>query len=285
MGENKDILHTKWVEGTLSEKERLAYESSKDGKVISDIINEVDSWLLPPISIDYHRVKEKLVNKSIVKPIVMYRKLVVAAGLILVGILSFVFYSLAGESMKVIFPDGTTALMNGNSYISFNENNWKENRSLTIKGQAIFDVDIKGPFRVNFNGGVVNVLGTKFEVLAVDNYSKIKCYEGVVNVIFDTTSKILNANQSIDTYYHTNMVEFKEHTWNEEHTQFTNASLMEVLASLSLNYDYQFDYSHINVSKLFTGQFINSNGPMALKMVFEALNIKYTQKGKLITLQ
>jgi len=55
-------------------------------------------------------------------------------------------------------------VLNSKSTISFNKTDWKNNRQLTLDGEAYFKVEKGSTFTVNTNNGSVTVLGTQFNV-------------------------------------------------------------------------------------------------------------------------
>ena len=79
------------------------------------------------------------------------------------------------ETMTIKLPDGTKAILNGNSSLSYHKSNWEEERKVEIEGQVFFDIEKKGAFEVAFEGGYVSVLGTEFDVLVSDGFNSIKC--------------------------------------------------------------------------------------------------------------
>lgn len=69
---------------------------------------------------------------------------------------------------ETTLPDGTKVFLNYNSSISYPESFVGDLRSVTLKGEAFFDVkpDASHPFVIDANGTQVRVLGTSFNVKA-----------------------------------------------------------------------------------------------------------------------
>lgn len=73
---------------------------------------------------------------------------------------------LYGSKSKITLPDGSTVHLNSGSILSYPAQFATDNRKVSIKGEAYFEVqkDPKHPFLVRTNGVTVRVLGTKFNV-------------------------------------------------------------------------------------------------------------------------
>ncbi len=67
-------------------------------------------------------------------------------------------------------PDGTTVFLNYNSTLSYPAQFTGDLRSVSLKGEAFFDVkpDAAHPFVIDANGTEIKVLGTSFNVKAID---------------------------------------------------------------------------------------------------------------------
>ncbi len=292
----KEIIFAKWLDGKLSEKEKAAFEASSDFKTLTKIINEVDTWVLPPVALEYDSLKHKILSKKTEKKVIpLYKSLAIAASLLILFTIGFKTYTanfsaiehntLAGQTKTIELPDGTKAILNGNSFLSYHESDWTQNREVEVEGQVFFDIEKKGPFTVLFEDGEVNVLGTEFDILVFKDYKAIKCFEGSVKVTFGSQENIIKAGQGIDNHSSVYSINDKGVSWDKDYTKFKDSKIIEVLKALSLKYNFEFDYGTINLEKKFTGQFINNDSELALKMVFEPLNIKYEKTNNFIILK
>ncbi|WP_273275756.1 FecR domain-containing protein [Maribacter polysiphoniae] len=79
--------------------------------------------------------------------------------------------SVNGTKKKVILPDGSTAILNIESYLKFPKEFNNETRKVTLVGEAIFDIvhDSLHPFIVQTAYYDVKVLGTTFNVKSYPN--------------------------------------------------------------------------------------------------------------------
>ena len=74
----------------------------------------------------------------------------------------------AGSRSEVALPDGSVVWVNAGSSLTYHENRRKQTRSVSLDGEAYFEVkpDSKRPFIVESGGLQVQVLGTNFNVKA-----------------------------------------------------------------------------------------------------------------------
>ena len=71
----------------------------------------------------------------------------------------------AGETEQVVLPDGSSVWLNENSRLSYAKS--LDVRTVTLEGEAFFDVqhDAERPFTIDTAPGLVEVLGTSFNVV------------------------------------------------------------------------------------------------------------------------
>jgi transmembrane sensor len=80
-----------------------------------------------------------------------------------------------GRKSKVVLPDGSVVHMNSESQIAYPEN-FKENRTITLTGEAFFEVaeDPLHPFEVTSGSITTVALGTSFNIKAYPNSEAIQ---------------------------------------------------------------------------------------------------------------
>jgi ferric-dicitrate binding protein FerR (iron transport regulator) len=131
----------------------------------------------------------------------------VALGLALVFALPIAYDSLTTETLvtqttdfrTLQLPDGSTITLNAGSQIKYKKDFNADHRSLTMTGEAYFDVQ-KGntPFVIQTNQGQVTVLGTSFNVRSREDGFEVGVNEGIVKVSNDSKSVILHKGQMIE---------------------------------------------------------------------------------------
>ncbi|MCL3779281.1 DUF4974 domain-containing protein [Prolixibacteraceae bacterium JC049] len=91
-----------------------------------------------------------------------------------------------GESAEVTLPDGTHVWLNSGSKLTYPPQFSEDNRDVSLKGEAFFDVvhNPKSPFFVNTSNLKVEILGTQFNVEAIEGESEVNVtlVKGKVNL-------------------------------------------------------------------------------------------------------
>ncbi|HZL10340.1 MAG TPA: FecR domain-containing protein [Prolixibacteraceae bacterium] len=84
--------------------------------------------------------------------------------------------SLAGQKTRIILPDSSIVLLNGNSKIRYNQNFNKNSRKVELKGEGYFDVrkDASKQFIVSTSELNVKVFGTSFNVKSYEDDQTIE---------------------------------------------------------------------------------------------------------------
>lgn len=116
-------------------------------------------------------------------------------------------------------------------------------RSFTLLGRAYFDVakDTKNPFTVVLHHGILEVLGTEFNINTTKERTEIWVSEGRVKVNFNKNEYILTANDVIilddqKTVRSTNTIADRD-AWRNKILKFENNSLKEVMQSIATYYN------------------------------------------------
>jgi len=208
---NWDIA-TKVLSGEANKNEQLYIEDwinqSPSNKVeweqIASGLFETDKAMLTKqINVDdaYTKVKSQI-NKSKLKHRFAYVFAAAAAILLLVGIFS-VFYSnnietIATSNLVVEqyqLPDGSVVDINKNSSISIDNTFNKNERRVSLSGEAFFQVkrNTSSPFTIDIGDIKVKVLGTSFNIKETKNQTAVTVASGTVEVF--------KSNNEDDAYY------------------------------------------------------------------------------------
>ena len=87
------------------------------------------------------------------------------------------------QKMHITLSDGSRVLLNSESSIRFNENFSKLSRQVTLTGEAFFEVTHdERPFEVITENAITTVLGTKFNVRARNEETRVIVREGRVRL-------------------------------------------------------------------------------------------------------
>ena len=279
----------RWIAGELSPEELEKFENSQGYPVLKKINDASQNLKAPTFNDQALLIKLKELNKPQPKvkkliPNWAYSAaavLVVALGLLYVMTLSSQHQTSFGEQLAVLLPDNSSVKLNANSKLEYKTLNWKSNRTLELEGEAFFDVEKGQSFKVFTNLGLVEVLGTEFNVISRDAYFEVQCMEGKVRVSSNTLNKevILLPGDAVRVV--NNILEewdfnLDESNWTLGETTFFNTPISQVLLALENQFQIKFDKTNIDLNKRFTGAFTHKNLNLALKTVSGPMGISYT---------
>ena len=297
MKNEKEIL--KWLNDELSSKEIEDLKQSEGFETLEKIAHYTAQLQTPKVDAAAAFEAFKLRNKT--KKEIKVRTLnfktfykVAAVLAILLTSSYFLFFNNTtsfetqiAQTKTFNLPDNSEVTLNAASKITFNEKKWKEKRDLSLQGEAYFKVQKGQTFSVNTSDGVVQVLGTHFNVKQRDNYFEVHCYEGLVSVTYKNetvklphgkTFRVINNQiQNVEDYEATNP------SWIQKESTFSGIPLDQVIAELERQYDIKIKVKGVDTSKLFTGSFTHTNKDIALQAVTIPLQLSYKTEGKTIT--
>lgn len=294
-----DTFLARWLADDLNAEEKLRFENSAEFTDYLQIIESADQLEAP--SYDKQAALKSIQHKQqnfAPKTRKLNTSWLYAAAAVVLLFVGFSYiYLTSGETFEtgygnqqtVILPDGSEAILNSKSTLTFNENSWDDNRTVSLEGEAFFNVKKGEKFTVTTTSGTVEVLGTAFNVLTDDAIFEVKCHEGKVKV----TSK--NQNEAILTEGNAfSVIEGKAASWNfdihnstwrEGESNFREMPLKRVISALEYQYQVQFIFDDIDTAERFTGSFSHTNLKLALRTVFVPMEISYTFKDEKIILK
>ncbi|MDA6070386.1 FecR family protein [Flavobacterium sp. AC] len=296
MKNEKEIL--KWFNNELSGKEIEDLKQSEDLQTLEKIAHYATHLNAPTVDTDaaFQAFKarghsEKKLKTRTLNFTPFYR----AAAILVVALTSayFLFHATTisfetkiAETKSVILPDHSEVILNSASKLSFNEKKWPEKRELTLKGEAFFKVKKGQTFSVNTAAGVIEVLGTQFNVKERKNYFEVKCYQGLVSVTYQNktvklppgkTFRVLNGNiETVDDFV------VQKPSWLLQESSFDKIPLTQVIAEMERQYNISIKVEAVDTTKLFTGSFTHTNKQIALESVTIPLQLSYKIQGNVI---
>ncbi|MBO9672807.1 MAG: FecR domain-containing protein [Sphingobacteriaceae bacterium] len=163
-------------------------------------------------SIDEHEALERLnirlqrerksINYKLILRWVALIAIIFSAGLFcynnLIG--NKINVSSGGETLTQVLPDGSTAILNKQSSISFVGGFFNKTRAVKLKGEAFFNVsaDKSKPFVININDVQVTVVGTAFNVKGDEKETIVIVESGIVKVNNQKDSVRLTAGEKVE---------------------------------------------------------------------------------------
>jgi len=294
--EKKDNLLAKWAEGLLSDNERKQFEAENDLSDLKSGLELMDHMEFP--SYDRAAAWEQLIKKnSSAKAISFSFLLKVAAVLLLVGVSVFYFSGNQSkvivtdfaETKEILLPDNSKVLVNHKSTLSYDDKKWDSKRIVELEGEAFFRVAKGSIFEVKTSKGIVQVVGTQFNVFQRDDVLRVACYEGKVKV-FDKKNgyeRLLLPSESIYLVGHQQISSIFEEmktspSWITGKMVVKSKPVSEILDYLSKELSIEIDYSKIKGTKKYSGPIYLDNIDKTMAIMSMALKWDVNKKGDTI---
>ena len=286
MNSSDDNIYARWISGNMTPEEIDKLRATGELAELESIINTVDEFALPPLDSErlYTNIKNQVEEKSSIVP--MFRWMARAAALMVGGAIIYMISQAGsglaevnasyGDTASIVLPDASIIILNDGSTISYDTREYIDERMINLVGEASFKVTEGKSFRVKTDNGLVEVLGTEFNIRAWDGTYRVECYEGSVRVSSQGQEVILVAQEVAilnDGSLSQQSIEHKAPFWSQGLSRFEQASLDAVLNELERQYDISIEYSGGN--KTFSGAFIDSDLETALRSICLPLGLTF----------
>jgi transmembrane sensor len=247
--------------------------------------------------------KEIIPQPPVAKSIPFRRWMMVAASVIVVAVLSVmvwktpvitdkdVIVATQQNHRQATLPDETQIQMSENSKIIYSANFAKGKKTLSLEGEASFDVGHKGEGQLQVNAGetIIEDIGTVFNVKAYpdSNYIKVKVTTGQVH-FYTKTNKglVISANEtgvfdkttkqfrllvpSVDSLAKTGM-----------HVQFQGMVMKEVAEIISKAYKVNIRFAQASIGdRQITVDFEGENLELVMQVIAETLEVAVEKDEK-----
>jgi ferric-dicitrate binding protein FerR (iron transport regulator) len=190
------------------------------------------------------------------------------------------------EQLEHILPDGSTVTLNALSNLNYDKEKFASDRTLTLSGEAFFEVTKGSKFTVLTDQGSVQVLGTSFNVNTRDGL-KVDCITGKVKVENQNSSSVILTpgkgvhfqKQNVNPYEFTGD---KVVQWKTGIFPFENTKLENVFAELERQYDIKIEAEKSIRDKIYNGFFDKTNLDNALYSICWPMNLESKIEGKTV---
>ena len=293
----KEDLIIKWLDNNLDENELKAFKQLDASSVFIKIDKAAQQFKAPPFDVNhsYQRLNEEYTpsrSKTNWKRyfIGIAASLVVSLGLYysFFHTTETTFFAQNTENTQFNLPDTSVVILNAGSTITYQEKNWRDDRSLNLDGEAFFIVTTGSKFTVNTSQGAVSVLGTEFTVKSRSDFFGVACYDGLVQVEYQGKRFELSAGNSFIAFGNESFdseTSLKEPAWLQAKSNFTSVPFIEVVQELERQYNINVSLDNVINKTLFTGSFTHENLETALLAITIPLNLSYTINGNNVVLK
>jgi len=285
----------KWLNKELTEAELAEFKNSEEYASYQRILEASSTLEAPGFNVEnaLEAVKNRrtLQESKVVqlKPFRRFLRVAAAVTILLVGsyfylnTLNDTIATQYAENKEVVLPDSSEILLNADSEISYSSKKWDKERNVTLDGEAFFKVAKGKRFTVSTDHGIVAVLGTQFNVENRKGFFEVTCFEGLVSVVFNNKETKLPAGTSfmvIDgKVIETEKPNTTTPSWMNNESTFRSIPLKFVLDEFQRQHNVQVETQNVDISKLFTGTFSNTNTDLALRSISVPSQIKYKFEG------
>ncbi len=228
-----------------------------------------------------------------------YLNIKYAAAVILLFAISIVTYwtispqpttwTAQNEPLNITLPDNSTVVLNKFATLSLQENFNKNNRTITLNGEAFFDItpDKSKPFKIKANDVEVMVLGTSFNVKTNPKLTEVLVETGLVSVRKNKDSVRLKPDEKA-TYLSSRKDPILENISNNLYQYYrtklfncNNTPLIEFAEILSEAYNTPITINNHRLSQLpLTAKFrITDSLESILEKVATTLNAQVEKSG------
>tara|TARA_B100000809_G_C15127932_1_gene527094 strand:+ start:1328 stop:2254 length:927 start_codon:yes stop_codon:yes gene_type:complete len=291
----KDTFLAKWLAGELSNDALKALVSEADYNSFMILRKGIETYEGLELSTDpsFVKIKNHISNKNTkVRSLNSNSWLLgIAASVVL---LFGIFFILGddivtietnfGEQRTIALLDGSEVILNSKSTLIYNEDDWENNRTLHLIGEAYFKVKKGSTFTVVTDNGDVKVLGTQFNVNSLSDLFEVICFEGKVSVKSKEENYILLPTNSVRRINGYGIEQWAtvdlNPSWINGESAFKSVPLKYVIRSLESQYNIAINSNAINNNIVYTGSFTHKDLDTALKTVFKSLQIRYIEKEK-----
>lgn len=197
------------------------------------------------------------------------------------------FETQAGIIKTIELPDKSSMMLNASTMASINDN-WSDERKVNLNGEAFFDVVKGSPFKVLTNQGIVEVLGTSFDVLSREEMFRVKCVTGKVRVSYGKNSVEITPGNMAEVQNGTLVVSTFDpdsKDWRSGEFEYDEQPLSQVLAEIERQFAVKINAPDLK-NKFYTGRFSNKSLEKALQLVCIPMNLSFEiENNNIVNLQ
>ena len=299
---NKEEIITKWLNHqdlTDDEKEYFNNLDHKDSYLqLSEKAKQFKALSYQPND-HWAQLRSKMMQQTTQKKSKSFpfRILLKIAAVFVLAIGSyFAFFNIDKDTFKssdsnqisTTLPDESFVKLNTFSSISYDEKNWDSTRKVDLKGEAHFKVTKGKTFEVHTNLGMVQVVGTQFNVKQRTDYFEVSCFEGKVKVHYNNKFYDLVSGNTFEVDQNKVILAKNKNNkpdWFDQKSTFDKVPISKVIKELEWQYGVKVFSKNIDTSKLFTGNFVHSDIKIALKSITIPMRLEFSIENNRITLK
>lgn len=289
---NQDTFLAKWISGELNDSELKHFVSENDFHsymLLKERISGMQS-ISPDIEDTFEQLKQKQLSHNF-KVLKTNRTLkpfytVAAILLLFVSILSY-HLGLFGDqhiltstqSEKLAIGDNVLLHIYQNSSITQSAPLYNFNEVELDYGAVYFEVKKGHDFKIKTHQGLVEVLGTKFNVTSNDNFLSVMCFEGSVKVTYHDKAYIVDSGESFNSIDRRVDAILENKSFNSEsgilYHEFKSTRLVDVKTFLEKTYKVKITFPKYILNRKFTGALPINDLELSLHLIASSFQLHY----------
>ena len=279
-----------WI--SLSDENMSYYLQTKDLITDSSFKSTIE---VPELSFDYERISN---HKSTIIPMIFK----IAAALIITFGATYLYMNsdVATKHVATIstietvtLADGSTVTLNNQSQLSYNEDFNSNHRNVVLTGEAYFDIKKSTtPFKINANGTIIEVLGTKFNVISSEMRTEVVVASGKVKVTKgDQFVTLVNGEAAISeneivAMKNTTTPQDQIASWKSDKWTFRDERLGDVFTFLENTYNVDLKVEDPDIEELrIVSSMSKSSIETILQNIAELYDLKIESSGTTYRIQ
>ncbi len=182
------------------------------------------------------------------------------------------------QTSDVVLPDFSEVKLNAGSVLTFDDN-WENERTLKLDGQAFFKVKKGSKFTVVTDLGLVEVVGTSFDVFSREDKFRVECRTGKVQVSLKADKGFveitpghaveLTGGELIMSSFDSNNPD-----WQTGEFVYEDEPIQNVLDEMARQFNVKIT-TNIQGKRLYTGRFDNEDLKKALELVCLPMSLSF----------
>lgn len=198
---------------------------------------------------------------------------------------------ISGTTFVARLEDGSIVYLSENSSIKHPEKFSGEERKIEMEGEAFFDIarDESKPFIINAGNTEVHVLGTSFELISNDGETILSVKTGKVRLTLLNSGMTIDVSAGEKAYSDNNQLkkltidEYEDFKKYRVRMHFKDQSLNSIAIILNRNFkDREIVIDPAIAEREMTATFTGENQEAMVKLICNAMNLKYSNEGKII---
>jgi ferric-dicitrate binding protein FerR (iron transport regulator) len=287
---DKDTILARWMAGEITDAEFKTMVSDDDFRSFVKLrkainLYEATQTDLPDNLLENIKAKTKR-PKKIFK---LWQTAVAVAAVVLLFFTvnkyltpsTFAVETAYGEHQKLTLPDGTMVWLEANSKLSYDKDNWQQNKQVNLSGSAYFELNNNNRLSVVTPSGKLSAQAGKFEVTSISDLFKVVNFDSQIQAQTIEKNFEIAARQSLVKYkksVFTNQIPYTQPDIIAKEIRLNQIPLTYVLQELTNLYGVTFENKGVDTEKLFTGTLPTDNLKLSMAILVKTMQIKYSRK-------